>query len=160
MTLTETFEISSNGEVRRDLEMPPIIESGSARLVEMLSDPDADLGEAGRLIALEMMKLLDSIQNPSANPLRQHTAREASDLIKSYREIQRTLNEAETAKKKDSLNLDGPKFEFVFTKIVGFFKQALKDAGVDDSLAENALLQFGDLIKQNADGLQKELNKI
>ena len=56
------------------------------------------------------------------------------------------------------LNLDGPKFKFVFGEMIGFFQQALKGAGVDDQLAHNVLLQFGDLVKMNEENLRRELS--
>jgi hypothetical protein len=94
-------------------------------------------------------------------PLRQRRPRhELNDEIKAYRELQRSLIEGEALSTKDILNLDGPKFTFVFKKIIALFQQALKDAGVDDQLRHNIMLQFGDLVKVNEENLRRELNTV
>jgi hypothetical protein len=43
---------------------------------------------------------------------------------------------------------------------VMLFQEALKDSGVDAGLAKNVMLQFGDLIKANGEGLRRNLNQI
>jgi hypothetical protein len=84
--------------------------------------------------------------------------RHFNDEIKAYRELQRTLTESDALSNKDTLNLDGPKFKFVFTEIIALFQQALKGAGVDDQLAHNVVLQFRDLVKMNEENLRRIYN--
>ena len=51
-------------------------------------------------------------------------------------------------------------FSLYFKTIVEFFRKAMKEAGVDDSLAQRVMLQFGDLIKTNDEQLRRDMNKI
>ncbi len=61
---------------------------------------------------------------------------------------------------RDTLNLDGPKFQFVFAEILKLFRTALREAAVDDLLAQNVMLQFGDLVRASDDDMRREMNKI
>ncbi len=60
--------------------------------------------------------------------------------------------------KQDLLNLDGPKFKFVLETMIRLFDQALLDAGMEDSLAQNVMLQFGQLLSANDGNIRTESN--
>lgn len=173
MATEENFEFNSDGKVVVEeaeavsLLAPAPVSSpysedsaGIERISEMIADPDSMLSDIMRLIALEMAKVMKkmTVDDPLA---RGNTSqRDLNDQVKAYRELQRTLTESDTLSKKDTLNLDGPKFRFVFMEIIRLFKKSLGDAGVKDELVQNIMLQFGDLVKSNDESLRRELNKI
>ena len=130
---------------------------GIKGISQMLADPGVPITNIGRAIALEIAGVIGKMAEDRS--LRHRRPRhELNDEIKAYRELQRSLIEGEALSTKDILNLDGPKFKFVFGEMIGFFQQALKGAGVDDQLAHNVVLQFGDLVKMNEENLRRELS--
>ncbi len=81
-----------------------------------------------------------------------------TDRIKALRALKRTLMEGVALSKQDLLNLDGPKFKFVLETMIRLFDQALLDAGMEDSLAQNVMLQFGQLLSANDGNIRTESN--
>ena len=125
----------------------------------MVRDPEIPVGAISRQISFLIASSIKFTAAGGSGHYRIPRQR-VKDQIKAYRELQRTLVEAESSSKRDVLNLDGPKFRFVFTEIIKFFGKALKDAGTDQHVAQNIMLQFGDLVKANDDNLRRDLNKI
>jgi hypothetical protein len=68
--------------------------------------------------------------------------------------------EGEGLSKQDLLNLEGPKFKFIFGKIIHLFRQALLDAGTESFQAQGVMVQFGDLLSAHDEALRRELNRI
>jgi hypothetical protein len=139
---------------------PPAFEPpcGIQRISQMLADPEVPSANIGRAIAREIAGVIEKMTED--RPLRhRRPRRDLNDEIKAYRELQRSVTESDALATKDTLNLDGPKFKFVFTEIIGLFQQALKDAGVDHQLAQNIMLQFADLVKANDENLRRELSR-
>jgi hypothetical protein len=135
---------------------PPV---GLERISEMLANPEVPIANIRRAIALEIAGVIRKMTED--RPLRyRRPRRHFNDEIKAYRELQRTLTESDALSNKDTLNLDGPKFKFLFTEMIRLFRQALQEAGVDHQLAHNTMLQFGDLVKVNEENLRRELNTV
>jgi hypothetical protein len=112
-----------------------------------------------RLIAIQIAGILVAMADDG--PIRrQASQRYLNDQLKVYRELQRTLTESDALSTRDTLDLDGPKFKFIFTELIRLFRQALTDAGTPEPLAQNAMLQFGDLVKANDERLRIEMNKV
>lgn len=168
MVTEESFEIGGDGTVaqsRRVAAPVPVAgdepdTTGIDQITQMIVDPESDLADIMRLIALEIARTMK--QMTAADPLQRGSAspRELNDRIKAYRELQKTLTESDQLSKKDTLNLDGPKFKYVFVALVGFFKAALQNSGVDDELTQNTMLQFADLVRTNDESMRRELSKI
>lgn len=136
-----------------------IEDAGMARISDMVRDPETPVGDISRYIALEIARIIECMD--SSDPLDHHRPmRDLNDQVKALRELQRTLTESDFLSRKDVLNLDGPKFQFMFKSIVDFFRRALTGAGVDDGLAQSVMLQFSDLVKTNDEHLRRDINKI
>lgn len=133
---------------------------GIERIVQMIQDPEVPLADTTRLIALQIAGVMKKMTIDDPLSRGAISQRDLNDQVKAYRELQRTLTESDALSKKDTLNLDGPKFKFIFKELIRFFRQSLKDAGVDADLVQNIMLQFGDIVKANDDNLRRELNKI
>jgi hypothetical protein len=128
------------------------------RISQLVANPGVSMADISRLIALQIANV---IQIMRYSPVRSRIPqRHLNEQVKAYRELQKTLVESDGLSKRDILNLDGLKFKFIFKEVISLFKQALKDAGADDQLAQNVMLQFGDLVKTNDENLQHELNRI
>jgi hypothetical protein len=165
MPTSEEFEIGEGGQVTRVIEetklpAPAATTDNYGRILLMIDDPDTPPGEVGKLIAKEMLKLMQQMNHP--DPLQRGTMsqREMTEQIKSLREIQRSLKDSEEATKKDMLNLDGPKFAYVFKTFVGLFEIAMKETGVSENMRKQVMLQFTDLLAAKHEDIRKEVNKI
>lgn len=173
MAPEESFEFNANGRVTvGDAEQvpthtPPAVPatlddgSGIERIYTMIADPDTPLADTMRYIALEMALVMKKMTG-ERDPLERGmvSMRDLNDQIKAYRELQKTLTESDALSKRDILNMDGPKFKFVFKALIRLFQDAMKEARVDEDLAENVMMQFGDKLKTNDESLRRELNKI
>jgi hypothetical protein len=134
-------------------------EVGMRRISGLVRDPEAPVGDISRLIALEIAGIIERMDVD--DPLEHHRPmRDLNDQVKALRELQRTLTESDLLSRKDVLNLDGPKFAFVFKAMVEFFRRAMRDAGVEDALQQSVMLQFADLVKTNDEHLRRDMNKI
>ena len=132
------------------------------RIAEMIADSEVALADISRLIALEIVQVVRNMTKNQKDPLSRglYSQKELTDQIKALRELQKTLTESDSLSKKDTLNMDGPKFKFLFTELIRLFRLALKDSGTDEDLSRNVMLQFGDLVKANDEGIRRDLNKI
>lgn len=144
--------------------VPEIVLTGIDRIIDMMEDPDTHIADISRLIALEIanvVKLMSSKVNPKGG-MRDDIIlmKDLNDHVKALLALQKTLTESDSLSRKDTLNLDGPKFKYVFQAIMGLFGLALKDAGIDEQHRANVMLQFGDLIKSHDETFRRELNKI
>jgi hypothetical protein len=137
----------------------PSPKSGVETLYTMVADPDAPIADISRLIAVQIAGILVAMADERPTH-RQASQRYLNDQVQVYRELQRTLTESDALSNRDTLDLDGPKFKFILTEIVRLFRQALKDAGIPESLAQNAMLQFGDLIKEHDERLCIAMKKV
>jgi hypothetical protein len=136
--------------------------TGIDRITQMIADPDAQLSDIMRYIALDIAGIMKQMTTDPGKILDRGlvSMKDLTDQIKAYQVLQRTLTDSDALSKKDILNMDGAKFKFVFKEIIRLFQEAMKDARVDEDLAQNVMLQFGDKLKSNDEGIRRELNKI
>lgn len=130
------------------------------RIYDMIAAEDTPIADVLRQIALEMADVMRKMT--ADDPLERGTVslRDLNEQMKSWQVLQKTLTESDEMSRRDTLNLDGPKFRFIFLKLIGFFEKALKDGGVTEDQTRNIMLQFGDMVKSNDDAIRRELSKI
>lgn len=131
--------------------------SGIERISQMIADFEVPICDISRSIALEIFGIIRQMTEDVPRQ-RGVSQRDLNDRVKALRELQKSLTEGDALSKRDILNLDGPKFTYAFTEIIGWFKKALRDAGVEEPMTQNIMLQFGDLVKANDESLRRELN--
>jgi hypothetical protein len=130
-----------------------------ALLSEMLSDPEIPTAQISKQIAIQMVRTIRMMKD--VGPLRRSISqRQLNDEIKALRILQRTLTDGDSRSRKDTLNMDGPKFRHLLTELIRLFQLALAGAGSDEELARTVMLQFGDLIKSHDEELRQEVGKI
>ena len=135
-------------------------EVGIKRIMQLVADPDAALADISGLIALEIATVVGMMGQDDPLHRNNRSMRDLNDHVKALRELQKTLTERDASSKKDTLNLDGPKFQYVFKAIMDLFGESLKSAGLDEALSKNVMLQFRDLIQKNDDRIRRDINKI
>jgi hypothetical protein len=129
-------------------------------IARMIADRRAPVWTISRKIAGEMATTIKQAKTP-VKPFQQRGPQiDLNSRMKGLRELQRTLMESEGLSKRDLLDLDGPKFKFVFAEILRLFGQALKDAGIDGSHAQSVMVRFDDLLEENGENLRRELSLV
>ena len=129
-------------------------------IAKMIADRRAPVWAISRKIAGEMANTIKQMKTPVRPFECRRTRLGVTDRIKALRELQRTLLESEGFSKEDRLDLDGPKFKFVFGEIVRLFQQALMDAGADRFQVESIMVRVDDLLKENDEALRRDLDQI
>jgi hypothetical protein len=173
----ESFEFGSNGQVTRaEAEKVPVLsavvlrpmesdgdldDKGLQVIEDMIADPNAQVADIMRLLALEMAKVVKKMVG-KGDPLARgnRSQRDLNDMLKGLREMQKALTDSDALSKRDVLNFDGPKFQFVFSEITGLFQKALLGAGIDEEGSRNVMQQWRDLVAQNEEQMRRDLNKL
>ena len=133
----------------------------SKRMVEILgkiNDPSQPVSEINRLIAGEIAVVTGEMSMLSqANMYKQKLY---TEQIRSLRDLSKTLSESELLSKKDFMNFDGPKFQFVFQELAGAVRKSAKDSGFSEDQTNTLLRNFRDTVTQMEPELRKQTEKI
>jgi hypothetical protein len=127
---------------------------------QMVAGNHAPVGKISRAIAGEIAGVIRLMMTIHQAPRRRVPANHFNNQIKAYRELQRTLTESKAHSNDETLDLDGAKLRFVFTRITNLFERALEDAGVHDQMPQNVMKRFGDLVKAGDGDLRLNVNLI
>ena len=148
----EQVELSAE---KREARIP------SVRMLEirdMIEDPNQGVAEINRNIAGEIASVtadISCIEQSSAYKLKFFT-----EQIKALRELSKTLSESEVLSKKDILNFDGPKFQYVFQEIVGVVRKSAKESGLSEDQINAMLRSFRDTMSLKEPELRKQTEKV
>lgn len=129
-------------------------------ILEKIEDPNCPVAVVSRLISIEIAKATRDMARLTTDPTLNWKSKAYSDHIKALRELSKQLTETEVLSKKDMLNMGGPKFIWVLREISKLHKQALKDAGCEPALIENAMRHFADLVAVNEERMKRDVEKI
>jgi ribosome-binding ATPase YchF (GTP1/OBG family) len=129
-------------------------------ILEMIEDPEMALSEINKKIAMEIAYISADMAESASDSLKAFRVKALSEQVKALRELAKTLTEAEQLSKRDILNFDGPKFQFVLSEIVKLFKKALIQANLTESQSNDVLKLFRDLLALYEPVLRKETDRI
>jgi hypothetical protein len=129
-------------------------------IARMVADRNEPIYAIARKIATEIAATIKGMMSPVGRFQRRLRQVHFTNRMKALRELRMTLVEGEGLSKQDLLNLEGPKFKFIFGKIIHLFRQALLDAGTESFQAQGVMVQFGDLLSAHDEALRRELNRI
>jgi hypothetical protein len=155
-------------EVRFDEEENPHVEMKTNprednfnKIMELIEDPNTPLTQINRLIALEIAAANKEISNITANPMLSNvTLRSVVEQVKGLRELSKTLQDNEALSKKDIINFDGPKFQYVLTEIVSMFRKSIIKSGYSEETANDILRNYKDMMSVREADLRREVEKI
>ena len=132
-------------------------------ILEKIENPNTPVADLGRLISIEIAKAtrdMARLMGPVADPTLAWKSKAYADHIKALRELNNQLRDTDVLSKKDVLNFDGPKFQFALRSFAKLYKRALKEAGCDPALIENAMRHFADLMSTHDAEIRREVDKI
>lgn len=145
-------------EVPAEKREPVTTSAKMLDILAMIEDPERPVSEINRAIAAEIASATGDIGS-----LEQSSGYKLSFLkerVKALRELAKTLTESDVLSKKDILNFDGPKFQFVFQEIVGVIRKSAKDAGLAEDQVNSVLRQFRDIMAQKEPELRKQTERV
>jgi hypothetical protein len=122
-----------------------------------LQDPDYQAYELMRLVTLEIATLVTHM------PLLRFTVEEVyilrcfGEIIKALRELRHSIMDTELLRKRaDVINWEGEAIKHVVDRLIGWFVEALKEAGLNEAERNNVMLNYRDLARLNEDQLRRE----
>jgi hypothetical protein len=128
------------------------------QISDMIDDPTVAVSDINRMIARELATVTADITNLSQTT--GYRLQFFKEQVKALRELAKTLAESETLSKKDSLNFDGPKFQFVFIEMMSLFGKVLKETGIMEDQINLILRNFKDAMALKEPDLRKQTDKI
>jgi len=127
-------------------------------ILDFINDPQKPVSDISRMIAGELASV--TTQMAELNQTDGYKIKFLSERIKALRELSKTLADSETLSKKDILNFDGPKFQYVFQEIIACFKKAMKETGLPETSANEVLRNFRDVMAMKEIDLRRQTDKV
>lgn len=126
-----------------------------------ITDTNYDPAEASRLIAIEMARVAEDLSEIVGDGTMDTLKLKVYEQqLRALRELGKQLTDADTLSKKDVLNFDGPKFQYVLGVIVDNFVQALKEAGVPEDMRASIMKHYRDRMQMSEQNIRKETARI
>lgn len=76
-----------------------------------------------------------------------------NNQIKAFRALQRSLIESDSG--AETFDMDGPKFRFVFARIVDLFQAAVNESGAGGELTKRVMARVGELLTEKQESLRR-----
>jgi len=128
---------------------------------ERITDTNYDPAEASRLIAIEMVRVAEDLSGCMGDgPVDTLRLKVYEQQLKALRELGRQLTDADTLSKKDILNFDGKKFEFVAKIWSDTFVKAMTEAGVSVDMRSSVMKHYRDEMQMNEEKIRKETARV
>jgi hypothetical protein len=136
--------------------------SAMEELHALIQDPGSDPAEVSRKITTQLSLLVKEQMAQRANQFAHQEAsfKTCAELIKSLKELRTSLLDTESLSKRDSLNLKGAKAQLLIGRMVEWFVQALREAGVMEDFKNNIMQQFRDISKAGEPALEREIAQL
>jgi hypothetical protein len=134
---------------------------------EKIENPNVSQAELSKLIALEMAGILDAmnvyLDNPNAavkGMLENFAIKSLSEQLKGVRELGRQIIEMDNQAKRDFINFDGEKFQFVAGQWLQMGVEALRSMGWDEHTVTSYVKHFRSQIEMNELRIRREAENI
>jgi hypothetical protein len=127
---------------------------------ESITNPNYDPAEASRLIAVEIARVTEDLSDCATDGFDSVKLKVYEQQLKALRELGKQLTDADLLSKKDILNFDGPKFQYVLGVIVDGFTKAMKEAGVLEDLRTSIMKHYRDHMQMIENTIRKETARI
>lgn len=161
MSEPETIQIVMEGV--KTISENPVVEKSPReqrldKITNMIKDPIKPVADINRLIAAEHASITAEIAGLTKS--NGYKLKFLTEQVKALRELAKSLAENEVLAKKDILNFDGPKFQYVYNEVVSTFRKSLKESGLQESQVNEVLRNFRDFMSLKELELRKQTEKI
>jgi hypothetical protein len=158
-TSIEGFQINPPPPIDDIPKRPSVMQE----VEDLLKDPKAPLADVVRLITIEIAHLVAAMRTCSERRAPFSQVKSNMSQIRALQLISRTVVKNYARSGLDELNMDGPKFQFVFSEIVDCFTDALKNATKkpkEDYFNQIIMKEFRDLIAVREPDIRRKVAKI
>lgn len=142
-------------------EKKPKRETKLDLILDKINDANYDPAEVSRMIAVEIATVAREMTNADETTFGEALKLKGySEQVKALRELGKQLTDADILSKKDVLNFDGPKFQWVLGVIVDLFVKSMKEAGVQEDMRASIMKHYRDLMGTQENTIRREVQKI
>ena len=127
-------------------------------ILDLIEDPLKPVSDINRIIAQEIASVTGEMALLTQTNAYKLTI--LKEQVRALRELAKTLVENEVLSKKDILNFDGPKFQYVFQEITSSFKKSMKDSGITKASTNEVLRNFRDIMAAKEVELRKATERV
>ncbi len=141
----------------------PKFPSVMPEIIDRIRDVNSPVGEIAHLITYEIARTIVVMQSSIARCGPRSQMNSYMRQIRALQALFGQLVESHTRARCDELNLDGPKFTFVFGEIVNCFTEALEKTirkPEKDFLNKTIMMQFRDCLAQRDEDIRRKLAKM
>jgi hypothetical protein len=137
-------------------------ESRLPEIREKVADASSPAGEIMRLIHEELVLVIQEMVEHEIDAFAAPKLRSCAGQVTALCALQKLVQKLDASSKQDVLNFDGPKFQFVFARLVALFKQAVEQAlgKGHDTWSQSVMMHFRDLVAMNEQDLRRETKRI
>jgi hypothetical protein len=136
-------------------------------ILEKIHDPNYPLEEVNRLIAIEIAFVAQEMRDLCnkvhlSNQAETFLQKSFEQQVKALQALEKSLTSTDILRQRDVLNLDGPKFEYVFGELVSLFKRSCQEAlGKENETMVNSIMKhYRDGIAMMEPELRKNVDKV
>jgi len=159
-TSIEAFQINPPPPIDDTLRRPSVMQE----IEDLLKDPKAPVADVLHLITIEIAYLVLAMRTCTERRAPFSQMKFNMSQIKALRLLSSTAVKEYARSGLDELNMDGPKFKFVYLEMVDCFREALRKA-TRNTPENNLLIQttmriFEDVIAIRKQDIQRKVAKI
>jgi hypothetical protein len=166
MGTNEVLRVNADGTVTHEpLNSHRERNEALQEIIRMIQDPDTPLAPIKRKIAVEiavasrdMVSLSSELDTAASMDIIKVKALESQ--VKALRELGKELMESDVLSKKDFLNFDGPKLNYVLEEYRQGAIDCLKKIGIDESSVQQFLRQWRDLMMEREQTIRRTTEKV
>ncbi len=137
-------------------------ESRLPEIREKIADASSPASEIMRLIHEELVLVIQEMVEYETDAAAAPKLKSCVGQVTALCALQKLVQTFDASSKQDVLNFDGPKFQFVFARLVALFKQAVEQAlgKGHDTWSQSIMMHFRDLVAMNERDLRRETERI
>jgi hypothetical protein len=158
---------SSGGGNDKDKGKSKGRESKIPLILEKINDPNFPLAECNRLIAIEILYVTEEMRYlrervNDGDHTETFLQKSYVESIKALAQLEKSLTNTDILAHRDILNMDGPKFAWLFGEIVNSMKKACEDAlGRDgETIVQSIMKHWRDELAMREARWRTEIEKI
>ena len=155
-------EAGGKKEKKEKKSNPPLDMKNFDTIQEMLRNSESDPAEISRLITQEIQAVTRDLvflrNDPSLNDT--YKLRTYTEAYKALKELRQSVMDTEMLSKKDLLNFDGDKLKFYTSKLLTWFTEAMKSAGLREDMCNSVMKHYRDIAITGEPVLRRDVQQI
>ena len=123
-----------------------------------LENPNYQAFELMRLVTLEIATVVQEMRQLGFTVEEVYIIHCLAQMIKALRELRHSIMDTESLRKRaDVINFEGEAVQHLVGKLVVWFREALKEAGLNEAVCNDVMRHYRDLVVLNEEQLRREV---